>query len=69
MTDTRRTWPTRDLARRSVEVILDGQAPSGAFIASPTFGQYRFSWLRDGAFITEALDLVGQRDAAARFHD
>jgi GH15 family glucan-1,4-alpha-glucosidase len=69
MTDTRRTWLTRDLARRSVEVILDGQAPSGAFIASPTFEQYRFSWLRDGAFITEALNLVGQQAAAARFHD
>jgi GH15 family glucan-1,4-alpha-glucosidase len=69
MTDTRRVWLTNDLARRSVEVILEGQAPSGAFIASPTFEQYRFSWLRDGAFITEALDLVGHQAAAARFHD
>ncbi|MGH2476163.1 MAG: glycoside hydrolase family 15 protein [Candidatus Limnocylindrales bacterium] len=58
----------RDLARRSVEIILEGQAPSGAFIAGPTFGQYRYAWLRDGAFIAEALDLVGRGDAAARFH-
>ena len=53
----------------SVRVILDGQAPSGAFIASPTFSQYRYAWLRDGAFIAEALDLVGHLDASGRFHD
>lgn len=58
-----------DLVARSVAVILEGQAPSGAFIASPTFGQYRYAWLRDGAFIAEALDLVGEREAAGRFHD
>lgn len=69
MTDTGRIWLTRDLARRSVDLILDGQAPSGAFVASPTFEQYRFSWLRDGAFVTEALNLVGHQYAAARFHD
>ncbi len=60
---------TAELAARSLEIILDGQAPSGAFIAGPTFGQYRYAWLRDGAFIAEALDLVGRTDAAARFHD
>lgn len=58
-----------DLAAASVRVILEGQAPSGAFIASPTFRQYRYAWLRDGAFIAEGLDLVGHLDAAGRFHD
>jgi GH15 family glucan-1,4-alpha-glucosidase len=68
--DRQATSPTSgDLAARSVEVILGGQAASGAFIAGPTFGQYRYAWLRDGAFIAEALDLVGRLDAAARFHD
>lgn len=57
------------LAERSIEVILDGQASSGAFIAAPTFAQYRYAWLRDGSFIAEALDLVGRLDAARRFHD
>ena len=64
-----RIFPTGELADRSLEVILGGQAPSGAFIAGPTFGQYRYAWLRDGAFIAEALDVVGRTDAAARFHD
>ena len=58
-----------DLRARSLEVILDGQAPSGAFIAGPTFPHYRYAWLRDGAFIAEAMDLVGRQDVAARFHD
>lgn len=58
-----------DLADHSLRVILGGQAASGAFIAAPTFGQYRYAWLRDGAFIAEALDLVGHREAAGRFHD
>ena len=57
------------LAARSLEVILDGQAASGAFIAGPTFDQYRYAWLRDGSFIAESLDLVGRLDASGRFHD
>jgi GH15 family glucan-1,4-alpha-glucosidase len=60
---------TSDLRTRSIEVILGGQAPSGAFIAAPTFPQYRYAWLRDGAFIAEASDLVGRLDVSARFHD
>jgi GH15 family glucan-1,4-alpha-glucosidase len=57
------------LVSRSVEVILGGQATSGAFIASPTFEQYSYAWLRDGAFIAEALDRVGEQAASRRFHD
>ncbi len=60
---------TVDLRARSLEIILDGQTPSGAFIAGPTFEQYRYAWLRDGAFIAEATDLVGRLDVSARFHD
>ena len=58
-----------DLTARSIDIIRAGQAQNGAFIAGPTFSQYGYAWLRDGAFIAEALDLVGQHDAAARFHE
>jgi GH15 family glucan-1,4-alpha-glucosidase len=56
------------LARRSVEVLEAGQAASGAFVASPSFPVYRYAWLRDGAFCAHALDVVGEREAAAAFH-
>lgn len=58
-----------DLGRRSLEIMLANQTPSGAFIASPTFSQYGYCWLRDGAFIAHALDVAGAHAAAARFHD
>lgn len=57
------------LLRRSVEVLRQGQSPSGAFVASPTFPVYRYAWLRDGAFCAHALDAVGDHDASAAFHD
>ena len=57
-----------DLAATSLAVIRAGQAPNGAFVAGPTFSQYGYAWLRDGAFIAEALDIVGEREAAGRFH-
>ena len=60
---------TPDLVATSIDVIAAGQAESGAFIASPTFSQYGYAWLRDGAFIAEALDLVGHHERARRFHD
>ncbi|MFV2063942.1 MAG: glycoside hydrolase family 15 protein [Chloroflexota bacterium] len=57
-----------DLVATSLRVISAGQAASGAFVASPTFSQYGYSWLRDGTFIAEALDLVGRIESSARFH-
>lgn len=57
------------LATRSLEVLKAGQAPSGAFIASPAFAVYRYAWLRDGSFCAHALDVVGERKAAARWHE
>jgi GH15 family glucan-1,4-alpha-glucosidase len=57
------------LAQRSIEVLKAGQAPSGAFVASPAFAVYRYAWLRDGAFCAHALDVVGEREAAARWHE
>lgn len=58
-----------DLVRASIEIILQNQSPGGAYLASPNFPPYRYCWFRDGAFIAYAMDLVGQPDSAARFHD
>jgi len=57
-----------DLIARSIEVLRHGQAPSGAFVASPSFPVYRYAWLRDGAFCAYALDCVGEPEPAAAFH-
>jgi len=58
------------LVARSVEIILEGQAASGAYAASPTFPQYRdFCWFRDGAFIAEAMSRMGETRSAERFFD
>jgi isomaltose glucohydrolase len=55
------------VARRSVAVILDNQAPSGAYIASPAYPTYAYSWLRDGAFIADAMSRAGQIASADAF--
>lgn len=55
------------LAHRSVRVILANQAPSGAYLASPTFPVYRYSWFRDGAFIADAMSRAGHPTSAERF--
>jgi GH15 family glucan-1,4-alpha-glucosidase len=56
------------IARRSIDVLRQGQAGSGAFVASPNFPTYRYAWLRDGTFCAHALDVVGEKDASAAFH-
>ncbi len=58
-----------DLRRRSIEIILENQAASGAYIASPAFPTYRYTWFRDGSFTAYAMDRVGQMESARRFHD
>jgi len=58
-----------NLAERSVEVILAGQSPSGAYVASPAFEQYRYCWFRDGAFVADAMSRAGQVESAERFFD
>jgi GH15 family glucan-1,4-alpha-glucosidase len=63
------TVPVTDLATRSIQIIRDGQTESGAYLASPTFATYRYSWFRDGAFIAEAMDDRGQHDSSTAFHD
>lgn len=58
-----------ELIRRSVGAILRNQSPNGAFVASPDFSQYHFCWLRDGSFSAHALDVAGEHEAAARYHE
>lgn len=57
-----------DLYTHSLAVIRAGQAPSGAYVASPTFSQYGYSWMRDGAWIAYAMDCAGQHDSAKAFY-
>ena len=45
----------------------ENQAPSGAYLASPAFPVYRYSWFRDGAFIADAMSRAGDIDSAERF--
>jgi len=57
------------LARRSAEVILEHQAPSGAYPASPTFSAYRgYSWYRDGSFTAEGMSRWGAVESVDAFH-
>jgi GH15 family glucan-1,4-alpha-glucosidase len=58
-----------DLVRRSVEVILAGQSPSGGYVACPSFEQYGYSWFRDGSFIADAMREAGEVESADRFFD
>jgi isomaltose glucohydrolase len=55
------------LARRSVEIIANHQDAGGAYPASPTFRVYRYSWLRDGAFIADAMSRAGAVTSAEAF--
>jgi len=59
---------SHDLRSRSIDVIRRGQAPSGAYVASPNFATYQYSWLRDGSFIAYGMDLAGQHDSASAYH-
>ena len=55
------------LAQRSVELIRMHQAGSGAYPACPTFPPYRFCWLRDGAFVADAMSRAGEVESAEAF--
>ena len=55
------------LEKTSLEIILNNQAPTGAFIASPNFETYQYCWFRDGAFIAHAALLLGEKTSTRRF--
>ncbi len=56
-----------DLNSRSIDIILQNQADSGAYVASPAFPQYAYCWLRDGSFIGYAMDRVGEHQSSRAF--
>jgi GH15 family glucan-1,4-alpha-glucosidase len=58
----------KDLFDRSKEIILKNQSSSGAYIASPNFPTYHYSWFRDGSFIAFSMDTVEEFESSANFH-
>ncbi len=56
-----------DIYQHSIEVILQNQHSSGAYIASPAFPNYRYCWLRDGSFIAHAMDRAGEHQSAEAY--
>lgn len=57
------------LVQRSLEIIRQNQAPSGAYVASPNFKTYHYAWFRDGTFVAYAMDVMGEHASARRFYD
>lgn len=55
------------LAARSVAVIRAHQDESGAYLAAPFPAQYTNAWLRDGAFVADAMSQAGERESAEEF--
>ncbi len=59
-----------DLVESSIKMILDHQAGTGAYPASPTFSAYAgYCWFRDGSFIADAMSAVGHPESAEAFFD
>lgn len=56
------------LKEASIRIIKTNQAETGAYIASPNFRVYNYSWFRDGAFIAEAMSVSGETESALNFH-
>jgi GH15 family glucan-1,4-alpha-glucosidase len=58
------------LAERSRALVLELQAPNGAYPASPVFSAYAgYCWFRDGAFIADGMSADGALDSATAFFD
>jgi GH15 family glucan-1,4-alpha-glucosidase len=55
------------LAGKSIEVLLANQDAGGAYVASPSLPQYRYAWLRDGAFVADSLSRAGEHASAEAF--
>ncbi|MCL2317003.1 MAG: glycoside hydrolase family 15, partial [Actinomycetia bacterium] len=58
------------LLTRSRDLIRASQRPGGAYPASEAFPAYRgYCWLRDGAFIADAMSSAGEVGSAGAFFD
>ena len=57
-----------DPLQRSIDIILENQHASGAYVACPTFPTYRYCWFRDASYIAYAVDRAGHHESAAHFH-
>ncbi|MCR4426284.1 MAG: glycoside hydrolase family 15 protein [Firmicutes bacterium] len=58
-----------NLRDRSISIVTENQSDNGAYVACPNFEQYKYCWLRDGAFIAYAMDRCGEHDSSRRFHE
>ena len=56
-----------DLVKKSIQILKDGQTADGSFIACENFGNYRYSWFRDGSYIASALLEYGYTREAYKF--
>lgn len=56
------------LISKSIDIIKNNQSESGAYVASPNFESYDYSWFRDGAYIAYSMCLVKEFDSARKFH-
>lgn len=58
-----------NLLEQSINTIKKYQTTYGSYIASPSFSQYLYCWFRDGSFIADAMNLVGENKSAKSFFD
>ncbi len=57
-----------DLISKSIDIIKNNQSETGAYVASPNFDSYNYSWFRDGAYISHSMCLAEEFESARRFH-
>lgn len=57
-----------NLISKSIDIIKKNQSDTGAYVASPNFESYDYSWFRDGAYIAYSMCLVKEFDSARKFH-
>lgn len=57
-----------NLISKSIDIIKNNQSDTGAYVASPNFESYDYSWFRDGAYIAYSMCLVNEFDSARKFH-
>lgn len=56
-----------DIVQKSIQLLKDGQTSNGSFVACENFGNYKYSWFRDGSYIAYALLEYGYQQEANQF--